>query len=77
MSGEHKRRDYTSQEKVAILDEHLANISVTSTDGVVIAGNQFKPLDPSLSRFRWGEKKPTAIVTEACSQAEVQSGGGL
>jgi hypothetical protein len=46
---------------------------VTSTDKLVISGNRFKPLDPSQSRFRWGEKQPTAIVTEACSQPEVQA----
>jgi hypothetical protein len=58
-----------------ILNAPLPNIHVTSTDKLVIVGNQFKPLDLSLSRFRWGENKPTAIVTEACSQVEVQSGG--
>jgi len=57
-----------------ILNSPLPNIYVTSTDKLVISGNQFKPLDPSLSRFRWGENKPTAIVTEACAQAEVQAG---
>jgi len=68
-SGAHRNiaiRDNT------ILNSPLPNIYVTSTDKLVISGNRFKPLDASLSRFRWGEKKPTAIVTEACSQAEVQ-----
>lgn len=59
----------------AILNSPLPNIHVTSTDKLVISGNQFKPLDPSLSRFRWGENKPTAIVTEASSQADVQPTG--
>ena len=55
-----------------ILNSPLPNIYVTSTDKLVISGNRFKPLDASLSRFRWGEKQPTAIVTEACNQPEVQ-----
>jgi hypothetical protein len=53
----------------------LPNIHVTSTDKLVITGNQFKPLDLSLSRWNWGQNKPTAIMTDACSQAEVQLAG--
>jgi hypothetical protein len=68
-SGAHKNIAIRNN---TILNSPLPSIYVTSTDKLVISGNQFKPLDPSLSRFRWGEKKPTAIVTEACSQAEVQ-----
>jgi len=56
-----------------ILNSPLPNIHVTSTDKLVISGNQFKPLDLSLSRWNWGQNKPTAIVTEACSQPEVQA----
>jgi hypothetical protein len=56
-----------------ILNSPLPTIYVTSTDKLVISGNQFKPLDASLSRFRWGEKQPTAIVTDACSRPEVQA----
>jgi len=58
-----------------ILNSPLPNIYVTSTEKLVIEGNHFKPLDPMLSRFRWGQDKPTAIVTEACSQTEVQIEG--
>jgi hypothetical protein len=58
-----------------ILNSPLPNIQVTSTDKLVIEGNHFKPLAPALSRFRWGQKKPVAIVTEACSQAVVQNEG--
>ncbi|MEI6644662.1 MAG: right-handed parallel beta-helix repeat-containing protein [bacterium] len=71
-SGAHKNIAIRNN---TILNSPLPTIYVSSTDRLVISGNQFKPLDPSLSRFRWGEKKPVAIVTEACSQTEVQPEG--
>ena len=56
-----------------ILDSPLPNIHVTSTEKLAIIGNHFKPLDPSLSLWNWGQNKPTAIVTESCGQAGVQA----
>ena len=58
-----------------ILNSPLPNIYVTSTAKLVVTDNRFKPLGAALSRFRWGQNKPVAIVTEACSQAEVQPEG--
>ena len=71
-SGAHKNIAIRNN---TILNAPLPTIYVTSTDKLVISGNRFKPLDLSLSRWNWGQNKPTAIVTEACTHAEVQPEG--
>ncbi len=56
-----------------VKDSPLPNIHVTSTAQLVIEGNRFQPLAPSLSRWNWGQSKPSAIVTEACDRPKVQA----
>lgn len=54
----------------AILNSSLPNIRVTSTAQLVVEGNRFGPPRPPQNRE---QKKPSAIVTEACDGPQVQA----
>ena len=65
----------------AFVDCVWPNIRVTSTDNLVIQGNQLTPTDPSqftpplTDRWNWGGGKPTPLIVEQCGKVDAQRVG--